>query len=101
MAAVSKKRRKPKNMKQKGILAQSKRRQAPTKKRRRTSAKKRVPTQLFVVHNDKTGGAWVFTRHEDALRCRQEQKLDQSHLWGCALDCYKFKDEVTQESLRK
>jgi len=97
MAAVSKKRRKPKKTSQaqekKGVLAQSKKRQATTKKTRRTPAKKRVPAQLFVVHNDKTADAWVFTKHEDALHCRQEQKLDQSHLWGCALDCYKFKDK--------
>jgi hypothetical protein len=99
MAAASKKRRKKnkpkrlKNTKQTGVLARSKKRGVPIKKRHPPPARKQVPTQLFVVHNDKKAQAWVFTKHEDALRCREEQKLDQSHLWGCSLDCYIFKDE--------
>lgn len=36
---------------------------------------------------------WVFTKHEDALRCRRENKLTSHDMWGCAVDCYKFKDE--------
>lgn len=80
--------------------APSKKRRASPKKRASPRKVRRVPAsepearQLFVVHNDKTGQMWVFTKHDDALRCRQEQRLDQSHLWGCAVDCYLFKDEA-------
>lgn len=34
---------------------------------------------------------WIFSKHEDALRCRQEQKIDSNALWGCAVDCYQSK----------
>jgi hypothetical protein len=27
----------------------------------------------------------VFNNHDAALRCRQEQKLTQAHLWGCVV----------------
>lgn len=51
---------------------------------------------VFVVMKESKGNGreiWVFDNHADALRCRQEQQLDSSHLWGCAIGCYKFKDE--------
>ena len=52
---------------------------------------------VYVVMKDSKGGdgrqVWVFSNHDDALRCRREQKLDSHHLWGCTPDCYVFKDE--------
>jgi hypothetical protein len=41
--------------------------------------------QLFVVHNPKTSQVWVFNNHDAAMRCRQEQKLNHWHLWGCVV----------------
>lgn len=54
--------------------------------------------QIFVVHKPDKGrgdGAkvWVFTEHEDALRCRRENKLNHFHLWGCVIDCYEFRQK--------
>jgi hypothetical protein len=56
--------------------------------------------QVFVVQKKpKRPGdgeqVWVFTKHADALRCRQEQKIDSHGLWGCAIDCYEFKESGT------
>jgi hypothetical protein len=42
---------------------------------------------VFVVHNPKTEQVWVFSKHEDALRWRRDQKLNHWHLWGTTVDC--------------
>ena len=45
---------------------------------------------LFVVINEKSGGVWVFTRHDTALAHKRAQPKNQSKsvkLVGCALDC--------------
>ena len=54
-------------------------------------------TQVFVVRKKpKRPGdgeqVWVFSNHADALRCRQEQKIDSHGLFGCAVDCYEFQE---------
>lgn len=41
--------------------------------------------QVFVVHNKAKQATYVFTNHDAALRCRQEQKLNHWALTGCAI----------------
>lgn len=48
---------------------------------------------VFVVIKEAKGKGdqrrvWVFTNHEEALVCRQREKLDSHHLYGCAVDSY-------------
>lgn len=53
--------------------------------------------QVFVVQKKGKPGegtqVWVFTEHDDALRCRREQKVDSHGLWGCVVNCYQFKKD--------
>lgn len=52
--------------------------------------------QVYVVfkeEKDKGRKVWVFSKHEDALRCREENKLTSHNLYGCSIDCYDFKEK--------